>query len=197
MVFDYKGQLKTGDIILHCWSSFPGIHMHQHNCGYIIFHCSCAWVKGAPPVCVCVSHARWTWRDAEPHRNCSDQPLHWECYSTAHQFSRVFLAPCHLPSLWQGQLAVNCAHSRLETHSCVTGLAHQTMCHIQRIPAAMHISSNCTESKQFALAWDLTDTVSKHLSPLAFVIAVARCTSLDYDETVAVGMGGSGCAQPA
>uniref|UniRef100_A0AAQ4RCL3 phosphatidylinositol-4,5-bisphosphate 3-kinase n=1 Tax=Gasterosteus aculeatus aculeatus TaxID=481459 RepID=A0AAQ4RCL3_GASAC len=23
MVFDYKGQLKTGDIILHCWSSFP------------------------------------------------------------------------------------------------------------------------------------------------------------------------------
>ncbi|KAF3848074.1 hypothetical protein F7725_021102 [Dissostichus mawsoni] len=24
MVFDYKGQLKTGDIILHCWSSFPG-----------------------------------------------------------------------------------------------------------------------------------------------------------------------------
>lgn len=26
MVFDYKGQLKTGDIILHCWSSFPGIH---------------------------------------------------------------------------------------------------------------------------------------------------------------------------
>uniref|UniRef100_A0A8C2HGN4 phosphatidylinositol-4,5-bisphosphate 3-kinase n=1 Tax=Cyprinus carpio TaxID=7962 RepID=A0A8C2HGN4_CYPCA len=23
MVFDYRGQLKTGDIILHCWSSFP------------------------------------------------------------------------------------------------------------------------------------------------------------------------------
>ncbi|XP_061683150.1 phosphatidylinositol 4,5-bisphosphate 3-kinase catalytic subunit beta isoform isoform X2 [Syngnathoides biaculeatus] len=23
MVFDYKGQLKIGDIILHCWSSFP------------------------------------------------------------------------------------------------------------------------------------------------------------------------------
>uniref|UniRef100_A0A3B3D766 phosphatidylinositol-4,5-bisphosphate 3-kinase n=1 Tax=Oryzias melastigma TaxID=30732 RepID=A0A3B3D766_ORYME len=23
MVFDYKGQLKTGDMILHCWSSFP------------------------------------------------------------------------------------------------------------------------------------------------------------------------------
>ncbi|XP_031695424.1 phosphatidylinositol 4,5-bisphosphate 3-kinase catalytic subunit beta isoform-like [Anarrhichthys ocellatus] len=23
MVFDYKGHLKTGDIILHCWSSFP------------------------------------------------------------------------------------------------------------------------------------------------------------------------------
>ncbi|XP_068173009.1 phosphatidylinositol 4,5-bisphosphate 3-kinase catalytic subunit beta isoform isoform X2 [Antennarius striatus] len=23
MVFDYKGQLKTGDIVLHCWSSFP------------------------------------------------------------------------------------------------------------------------------------------------------------------------------
>ncbi|XP_041850415.1 phosphatidylinositol 4,5-bisphosphate 3-kinase catalytic subunit beta isoform [Melanotaenia boesemani] len=23
MVFDYKGQLKTGEIILHCWSSFP------------------------------------------------------------------------------------------------------------------------------------------------------------------------------
>lgn len=26
MVFDYKGQLKTGEIILHCWSSFPGKH---------------------------------------------------------------------------------------------------------------------------------------------------------------------------
>lgn len=26
MVFDYKGQLKTGDMILHCWSSFPGKH---------------------------------------------------------------------------------------------------------------------------------------------------------------------------
>ncbi|KAF7219380.1 5-bisphosphate 3-kinase catalytic subunit beta, partial [Nothobranchius furzeri] len=23
MVFDYRGQLKTGDVILHCWSSFP------------------------------------------------------------------------------------------------------------------------------------------------------------------------------
>ncbi|XP_065137966.1 phosphatidylinositol 4,5-bisphosphate 3-kinase catalytic subunit beta isoform isoform X2 [Paramisgurnus dabryanus] len=23
MVFDYRGQLKTGDMILHCWSSFP------------------------------------------------------------------------------------------------------------------------------------------------------------------------------
>ncbi|KAI7800973.1 phosphatidylinositol 4,5-bisphosphate 3-kinase catalytic subunit beta isoform isoform X4 [Triplophysa rosa] len=23
MVFDYRGQLKTGDIVLHCWSSFP------------------------------------------------------------------------------------------------------------------------------------------------------------------------------
>uniref|UniRef100_A0A673IBQ8 phosphatidylinositol-4,5-bisphosphate 3-kinase n=1 Tax=Sinocyclocheilus rhinocerous TaxID=307959 RepID=A0A673IBQ8_9TELE len=23
MVFDYRGQLKTGDIILHCWTSFP------------------------------------------------------------------------------------------------------------------------------------------------------------------------------
>uniref|UniRef100_A0A671VUJ5 phosphatidylinositol-4,5-bisphosphate 3-kinase n=1 Tax=Sparus aurata TaxID=8175 RepID=A0A671VUJ5_SPAAU len=23
MVFDYKGQLKTGELILHCWSSFP------------------------------------------------------------------------------------------------------------------------------------------------------------------------------
>lgn len=29
MVFDYKGQLKTGDIILHCWSSFPGIDTHK------------------------------------------------------------------------------------------------------------------------------------------------------------------------
>uniref|UniRef100_A0AAX7USE0 phosphatidylinositol-4,5-bisphosphate 3-kinase n=1 Tax=Astatotilapia calliptera TaxID=8154 RepID=A0AAX7USE0_ASTCA len=29
MVFDYKGQLKTGDIILHCWSSFPGIDIHK------------------------------------------------------------------------------------------------------------------------------------------------------------------------
>lgn len=28
MVFDYKGQLKTGDIILHSWSSFPGMKMH-------------------------------------------------------------------------------------------------------------------------------------------------------------------------
>ena len=24
MVFDFKGQLRSGDIILHSWSSFPG-----------------------------------------------------------------------------------------------------------------------------------------------------------------------------
>lgn len=24
MVFDFKGQLKTGDLLLHSWSSFPG-----------------------------------------------------------------------------------------------------------------------------------------------------------------------------
>ncbi len=32
MVFDYKGQLKTGDIILHCWSSFPGKQTHLRTC---------------------------------------------------------------------------------------------------------------------------------------------------------------------
>ncbi len=32
MVFDYKGQLKTGDIILHCWSSFPGTQTHTQTC---------------------------------------------------------------------------------------------------------------------------------------------------------------------
>lgn len=37
MVFDYKGQLKTGDIILHCWSSFPG--QHKYSCGEMIFPC--------------------------------------------------------------------------------------------------------------------------------------------------------------
>jgi phosphatidylinositol-4,5-bisphosphate 3-kinase len=24
MVFDFKGQLRSGDVILHSWSSFPG-----------------------------------------------------------------------------------------------------------------------------------------------------------------------------
>uniref|UniRef100_A0A673IC43 phosphatidylinositol-4,5-bisphosphate 3-kinase n=1 Tax=Sinocyclocheilus rhinocerous TaxID=307959 RepID=A0A673IC43_9TELE len=31
MVFDYRGQLKTGDIILHCWTSFPGEKTHMLN----------------------------------------------------------------------------------------------------------------------------------------------------------------------
>lgn len=30
MVFDYKGHLKTGDINLHCWSSFPGNIRRTH-----------------------------------------------------------------------------------------------------------------------------------------------------------------------
>lgn len=32
MVFDYKGQLKTGDITLHCWSSFPGATQTHFCC---------------------------------------------------------------------------------------------------------------------------------------------------------------------
>lgn len=31
MVFDYRGQLKTGDIVLHCWSSFPGKNTQTHS----------------------------------------------------------------------------------------------------------------------------------------------------------------------
>lgn len=52
--------------------------------------------------CLCVS-TRWTWRDAESHRNHSDQPVHWERYSAAHPLPRVLATFHHLSSLWQGK----------------------------------------------------------------------------------------------
>lgn len=58
MVFDYRGQLKTGDIILHTWSSFPG----EKSC-ILTFTIICHYVKSCVNVntnfkfstqCVCV-----------------------------------------------------------------------------------------------------------------------------------------------
>lgn len=54
--------------------------------------------------CLCLSHPRWTWGDAEPNRNCSNQPLHRKCDIAAYQFPWVLVTPHHLPSIWQGQI---------------------------------------------------------------------------------------------
>ena len=69
---------------------------------------------------------RWTWRDAEPHRNHPDQPIHWERYSTAHPLPRVLVSLHHLPSLRQGQTAVS----------------HYTQSHSQRASILIPISLN-------------------------------------------------------
>lgn len=78
-----------------------------------------------------VSHSRWTWGDAEPNRNCSDQPLHRERYSAAHQFPWVLITPRRLPPFWQG-------------HYCQT-LVHVNQCfmyHLNITDKAVHILHN-------------------------------------------------------
>lgn len=51
MVFDFKGQLRSGDVVLHSWSSFPGKVCFPSAEEQLAFHC--AWLGVSLIYCCC------------------------------------------------------------------------------------------------------------------------------------------------
>lgn len=131
MVFDYRGQLKTGDIVLHCWSSFPGensqtliLSLPTVRLGRCVIGCVCElslygfvmppFVWGKKCSFKRMLHAvccRWTGRDVEPHWNHSNQSIHWERHRATHKLSRVLDATGCVSPFWQGIMPQ-------DTHAC-------------------------------------------------------------------------------